>query len=258
MSPTSAMSTATITDLSETAAATDSAETMTTESTEATDTMATTTITDRPATDRKRQPAGKTSRHGHRRAPKQRRAPVRLLFGIVRIPGWLVRNLRPSRLPWYGALALGVLIIAALVLDGLWWQSNRSSQSMNTQRGEALVAATSAAQKVLSFDYRTINADIARAKATATGPFLTQYEQSAASLVKDVGPAKAIVQASVQSGSVVNASKGRVVVLLFVDQASVRQNAGEKTPVTRIDQARVQMIMSKQHGRWLVYSLASL
>lgn len=238
-----------------TATATD---TIPTESIEDLDTMATTAAPqDRPAVHQPEvAPSG--PRHRHRRAPSRRRGPARLVSGTLRLPGRALRTLRPSRLPWYGALALGVLIVAALVLDGLWWQSNRSSRSRSTQRGDALVAATSAAQKVLSFDYRTINADIARAKATATGPFLTQYEQSAASLVKDAGPAKAIVQASVQSGSVVNASNGRVVVLLFVDQASVRQNSGQKTPVTRIDQARVQMTMTKQHGRWLVYSLASL
>ena len=197
------------------------------------------------------------ARHRHRRSGR-RRGPLGLLAALVRLPLRLARSLRPSRLPWYGALALGVLIVAALVLDGLWWQSSRDARAANTARGEALVAATSAAQKVLSFDYRTIAADVARAKATATGPFLSQYDKTAASLVKEVGPAKAIVQATVQSGSIVNASNGQITALLFVDQASVRQDSGSKTPVTRIDQARVQMTMVKRHGRWLVYSLASL
>jgi Mce-associated membrane protein len=229
-----------------------------TENIEATDAMTTTTVEeDHPVVlDEQLSPAG--PRHRHRRAPSRRRGPVRLLLGIVRLPGRLVRTLRPSRLPWYGALAVGALIVAALVIDGLWWQSNRRHEALNSARGDALVAATSAAQKVLSFDYRTMSADVARAKATATGPFLTQYEQASASLVKEVGPAKAIVQASVQSGSVVNASHGQITVLLFVDQASVRQDSGQKTPVTRIDQARVQMTMVKQHGRWLVAQLTSL
>jgi hypothetical protein len=228
------------------------------ESIEVTEAMATPTIEQDGSAvlERARTPAGR--RHSHRRAPSRRRGPAGLLAGLLRLPVRAVRVLRPSRLPWYGALAIGVLIVAALVVDGLWWQSNRDHSALNRSRGEALVAATSAAQKVLSFDYRTIKADVARGKATATGPFRSEYEKSAASLLKEVGPAKAIVQASVQSGSVVNAADGQVTVLLFVDQASVRQNAGQKTPVTRIDQARVQMTMTKQHGRWLVYSLSSL
>jgi Mce-associated membrane protein len=170
----------------------------------------------------------------------------------------VLRSLRPSRLPRYGVLMLVALCAAAAVVDGVWWRADRSDRALDSARGDALVAATSAAQKVLSFDYRTIAADIARAKATATGPFLTEYSTTAASLLKQAGPAKAIVQATAQSGSVVDASRDRVVVLLFVDQASVRQQSGQQTPVTRIDQARVQMTMARTHGRWQVYSLASL
>ena len=241
------MSTATTTETSEL-----------TESIETADIGATKAVDDeRPAVSTRRS-TGTGSRHGHRRAPKRRRGPVRLLLGVLRVPGWLVRHMRPSRLPWYGALVLGALIVAALVVDGMWWQSTKGPRAVNSARGDALVAATSAAQKVLSFDYRTMSADVARAKATATGPFLTQYEQTSASLMKEVGPAKAIVQASAQSCSVVHTFKGQVTVLCFVDQASVRQNAGQKTPVTRIDQARVQMTMVKEHGRWLVAQLSSL
>ncbi|MDQ1697704.1 MAG: hypothetical protein QOJ03_3057, partial [Frankiaceae bacterium] len=49
-----------------------------------------------------------------------------------------------------------------------------------------------------------------------------------------------------------------VVVLLFVDQASVKQVAGEKTPTTRIDQSRVRMTMTKVGGDWLVSQLDAL
>lgn len=260
MSPTS---TAAVTDLRETARtadAADAADTETSESTEGTDTMATTTIEDRPATDRKRQPARKASRHGHRRAPKQRRAPVRLLVGLARIPGWLVRNLRPSRLPWWGALPLGALIVAALVLDGLAWQSNRNHSALNRARGEALVAATSAAQKALSWDYRTLDADIARAKAvgTPTGAYLNDYARTTADLRKEAEPLKAIAQTTVQSGSVISASRQRVVVLLFADQAAILQQPGSKTPDTKIAQYRIQMAMVKQHGRWLVDTMKPL
>jgi Mce-associated membrane protein len=237
-------------------AATDTAATDTAATdTEATDTVQSATVDS--ATDlREAEPTTTRARHGHRRAPKRRRAPVGLLLGVVRLPGRLLR-LRPSRLPWYGGIVLAALIVAALVLDGMSWQADRNHRAMNTDRGDALVAATSGAQKALSFDYRTINADIARAKAMATGPFLSDYTKTAASLLKEVGPLKAIAQATVQSGSVVNAANGRVTVLLFVDQAAVMQQPGSKTPDTKIVQYRVQMTMQKLHGRWLVYSLTS-
>ena len=163
-----------------------------------------------------------------------------------------------SRVRRAAVLALAVLCVSAAALDGLWWRAAREHRALDEARASALVAATSAAQKVLSFDYRTMAADVARAKATATGPFLAEYTKTAATLAKEVGPAKAIVQATAQSGSVVSATRHRVDVLLFVDQASVRQQGGTSSPVTRLDQARVRMTMVERHGRWLVSSLASL
>ena len=47
-------------------------------------------------------------------------------------------------------------------------------------------------------------------------------------------------------------------VLLFVDQASVRKTPGAKTPTTRIDQSRVRVTMTLVNGRWLVSDLAAL
>jgi hypothetical protein len=153
-----------------------------------------------------------------------------------------------------------MLIVAALVVDGLSWQSTRHSRNLNAARADALVAATSGAQKVLSWDYRTLAADTARGKATAsqTGPFLHEYSTSMASVAKEAAPLKAVAQTTVQSGSVVSASAKRVVVLLFADQAAVLQQPGSKTPQTKIAQFRIQLAMVKQHGRWLIDTLKSL
>jgi hypothetical protein len=45
---------------------------------------------------------------------------------------------------------------------------------------------------------------------------------------------------------------------VFVDQASVKQLPGQRTPTTRIDQSRVRMTMTKVDGRWKVSQLAAL
>jgi hypothetical protein len=45
-------------------------------------------------------------------------------------------------------------------------------------------------------------------------------------------------------------------VLLYVDQESVKQLAGSKSPTTRIDPLRVQMTMTKVKGRWMASDLA--
>ena len=93
-------------------------------------------------------------------------------------------------------------------------------------RHDAMKAATSAAHDLLSYDYRTLDADIARAKGETTGAFAQQYADTAGKLLDQAKQLKAIVQASVGSPAVVSARGHTVVVLVFVDQASVKQLPG--------------------------------
>src|SRR5947209_5226014 len=125
-------------------------------------------------------------------------------------------------------------------------------------RHDALAAATTAAHDVLSYDYRTLDRDVARAKAETTGAFAQQYAESATQLLSQAKQVKAIVQASVGLPGVVSAHRNTVVVLVFVDQASVKQLPGQKSPSTRIDQSRVRLTMTKVGNRWLVSALAAL
>jgi Mce-associated membrane protein len=85
-----------------------------------------------------------------------------------------------------------------------------------------------------------------------------QYDETASELLPQSKQVKAIVQATVGSAAVMSADRDRVVVLLFVDQATVKQTPGAKTPETRIDQSRVRMTMSHVRGHWLVSELVAL
>jgi Mce-associated membrane protein len=129
---------------------------------------------------------------------------------------------------------------------------------LSANNHSAEVAAKSAVHTILSYDYRSIGADIAAAKADTTGEFARQYSTTATQLLSEAKQVKAIVQATIGSAGVVSATNNEVVALLFVDQASVRQTAGAKTPTTRIDQSRVQVTMTRVNGKWLVSSLAAL
>lgn len=145
--------------------------------------------------------------------------------------------------------------LAALVL--LLLGSPQQSISA-TDRTAALSAATAAVHDVLSYDYRTLDRDISKAKSETTGVFAQQYAQSSSQLLTQAKQLKAIVQASVGLPGVVSARHDTVVVLVFVDQASVKQLPGQKTPTTRIDQSRVRLTMTKVGTRWLVSALAAL
>ena len=148
-------------------------------------------------------------------------------------------------------LALAAADVALLVRD-------RSRPSLDRVRVTAVAAARQAVRDILSYDYRNLRADIAKAKSETTGLFAKQYAGSADTLLAQASQLRAIVQATPSSAGVVSASEDEVVVLVFVDQASVKQQAGQKTPTTRIDQSRVRMTMTKVRGKWKVSQLAAL
>jgi Mce-associated membrane protein len=157
---------------------------------------------------------------------------------------------------------LWLLCVPAAAAAVVFWvqtPSVRAQSSLLSPTSEsALSAAKSAVHVILSYDYRDISADISRAKADTTGVFARQYASTASKLLSEAKQVKAIVQATVGAAGIVDASPRQVVVLLFVDQASVRQTPGQSRPTTRIDQSRVRATMSRVGDRWLVSDLAAL
>ena len=153
---------------------------------------------------------------------------------------------------------VAALCVTLAACDIVLWLHNHDAKSVDAARSGAVVAAKQAARDILSYDYRNLQTDIAKAKSETTGLFARQYAGSADALLAQASQLRAIVQATPAAPGVVNATKDEVVVLVWVDQASVKQLAGQKSPTTRIDQSRVRMTMTKVDGKWKVSQLAAL
>src|SRR4051794_28125350 len=158
----------------------------------------------------------------HRRGARSRLVPLAAVASIPCIPA-----------------AVGVALLV---------RHDSADAAVQSARQQALTAASRIAREVLSYDYRTIDRDIATARADTTGLFAKQYATTAAQLKSEAQQARAIVQATPSAPGIVAASRDTVVVLVFVDQASVKQLPGQKTPTTRIDQSRVQMTLDRTDG----------
>jgi Mce-associated membrane protein len=155
-------------------------------------------------------------------------------------------------------LFLMVACLAAATAAGvLGWQRHQRALE-GAARTDAVRSARVAAGDILGYDYRSVEQSIRRARSETTGKFRRDYDSTASVLLPQSKQLKAIVQATVGSAAVMSATRDRVVVLLFVDQATVKQQPGAKTPETRIDQSRVRMTMTKTGGHWLVSELAAL
>ncbi|MFF5980534.1 hypothetical protein ACFY78_16990 [Streptomyces olindensis] len=161
------------------------------------------------------------------------------------------------------ALALAVLLLAGLVAGAVLGRQYLDGRQAGQARQQALAAARTAAPVVLSYDYRHLGRDFARARTHLTGKFAEEYRRTTKAVVgptarKYHGVVKATVAEPAGGGnpaaSVVSASADRAVVLLFVNQVT------RSTQVTgsRVDLNRVRMTLTRTSEGWKVSAVDAL
>ena len=123
--------------------------------------------------------------------------------------------------------ALAVLLVLAVAGMGTLVLLDRRAEATQLAGGQAVRAAAPAATRILSYDYRHLDADFAAGKALTTGAFSGQYARTTGDAVRSLATqTKATVVAQVASTGVQQASADRVVVLLFVNQTTTSTAAG--------------------------------
>lgn len=159
--------------------------------------------------------------------------------------------------------ATASVIAAALCLPaaagvGILVSRASAASDENSARRGALHAAARITQEILSYDYRTIDKDLARARADTTGVFAKQYDAAAAGLRAEARRTQAIVQARVRDTAVVSAGGDRVDVLVFADQVSIARPSTTAAPATRLIPSAVQLTLVRAGGRWKVSDLTAV
>ncbi|MFF5212909.1 hypothetical protein [Streptosporangium sp. NPDC000396] len=158
-------------------------------------------------------------------------------------------------------LVTAMLTAVAFMLAGAVWIM---FTDLNRLRGdeaagrEALAAARLVASDMLSYDYRTIEQDFARAGGYTTGGLTEHYRRLAAALVPLARQQRTVQQVTVAGAAVESAEAGRVEVLLFMNTGTVKIPAGEKEPRRQVSQNRARLVMVKKDSRWLVAELSTL
>jgi Mce-associated membrane protein len=165
----------------------------------------------------------------------------------------------PAREPASGrsiivAGVLAVLTVAAIVLAVVFGLQVRTEARVADAREQAPAAAERAAEAIFAYDYRTLPADLKRAKPYLTANFEKQFTKNFELLEKqkDGAPGlavqtKSVVKSAVAASGVVDAEDGVVRVLVYVNLSSTRPNAQPQ-----IFQNRVTMKMVKEGDKWLV------
>lgn len=170
--------------------------------------------------------------------------------------------LRP--VPWPAMAGLAVLAVVLLVVaagpfvDGLGWKDYREvaeQSDIDSARRTAPAAAERAAEAILAYDYKSIEADRDAAAQFMTETYRKQYLDTFDGLVtKAAVERKAQVEASVRASGVTAAGTDRVEVLLFVNQTSTSTaNSGEEQTALN----RVMFAMVREGETWRVDDITS-
>ncbi|MEW9528928.1 hypothetical protein [Microbispora sp. NPDC049125] len=154
--------------------------------------------------------------------------------------------------------------VAALTAVVLAWTSIsmfsalRRLQDGDTAAGEALTAARSYAADMLSYDYRTMEQDFARARGHATGPLAEHYRTLAATLGPQARRLRIVQQAVVAAAGVESATPGEVRVLLFVNMVKTSTEPGQAVARQQVSEGRARFVLVTQGDGWRVSGLSSL
>ncbi|HEX4189451.1 MAG TPA: hypothetical protein VHZ06_00540 [Marmoricola sp.] len=143
------------------------------------------------------------------------------------------------------ALALGVACVVLQV-------RKPGSDGLDATRASALSSAKTRVPEMLTYTYKTIDTDIARATAQVTGPFKDQYSTLLSTRVKPGAVSgKVSTKATAVEAGVMSASKTKVDVLVFLDLTTTSGT----TSTPQVNGSRVRVTMKKVNGTWLVSAL---
>jgi Mce-associated membrane protein len=153
------------------------------------------------------------------------------------------------------AALLAVLLVAGLAAAAVLFYRVREADAATAARREAVAAARSDAQAILSYDHRTLSADFAKAGKVLTGKFKKDYARTTSTVVRPSAEQyKVVVKAEVTAASVVRSSAHQAVVLLYVDQTTT----STRLEGPKVDLNRVRMTLVEKDGKWLVSALDAL
>ncbi len=150
---------------------------------------------------------------------------------------------RRSAAKWFAAVVLVAVLAASGYAGWLLFEQHQK----DVAAAEALDAAEKFTLVLTTINPHAIDQNITEVRDGSTGEFKNLYEQSSAQLRQVLIDNKATAHGVVIESAVKSASKDRVEVVLFVDQAVSNAAA----PAPQLDRSRVVMTMEKVDGRWL-------
>ena len=150
-------------------------------------------------------------------------------------------------LRWTIVLLVVVGLVAAITFAVLAGHASDRARD----RTDALAAAKSRVPVLLSYDHRTLEADLARSKEQTTGRFRTDYATLLDGPVAKAAAQKQIAtKATISGAGVLRVTESRVTVLVFLTQTTMAPGAEPS-----ISASRVEVKMQRVGNGWKVGGL---
>jgi Mce-associated membrane protein len=165
------------------------------------------------------------------------------------------------RLPRWTTVLVALLTLVAAGLAATLataYLDLRTLRESDAAGAGALAAARSYAPDLLSYDYRSIRDDLARARGHTTGGLTGYYRQLEATLVPAVTRQRAVQQVAVLGAAVESATPDRVQVVILLNRTTTMTLPAEKSPRQQVIQGRARFVLVRRGEGWLVADLSTL
>ncbi len=155
------------------------------------------------------------------------------------------------------------LVILCLVLAGVagyaWYRSAHPDDGAAPNgaitsaeaRDAGMQSAAQLTQKVLSYDWKTLDADIKAAEAVSAPSFRSEYGKTMAGVKAQTIKNQVKLTADAAATSIVSATADKVVALVFVNQVTTAKGASNQ----RVDSSRVLVTLTRSDGDWRISKL---
>ncbi len=159
-------------------------------------------------------------------------------------------------------MLVALCLVLAIAAGYSWWRAEDPGNGTAPDgaitsaraRDAGMQAATGLTQKVLSYDWKSLDADVKAAEAVLAPSFRGEYARTMAEVRDQTIKNQVKLDASVVATSIVSATQDRVVALVFVNQVTTAKGSGNE----RRDQNRVLVTLTRHGGEWRVSKMDAL
>jgi Mce-associated membrane protein len=168
------------------------------------------------------------------------------------------------RIPFLASFRLLIgLVVLCLVLCCVagfaWWRAEHPDEgaapdgaiTSTEARDAGMTAAARLTEKVLSYDWKTLDGDNKAAQEVLAPSFRSEYAKTMAGVKAKAVKNQVKLKASAAATSIVSATENKVVALVFVNQTTTAKGNTNQ----RVDSSRVLVTLTRNGGDWRISKL---